>query len=265
MRLLDQPGGRAWIKACASTVFLTVLLGGCGGTYLPVVNLPQPSAQPSLSPPIPGDQPPLPVSSPNQSTPGRLSNRSPYPLFTMAPDQVQGDPVNLIFIGTRVDLRAALKQAGWLVADSLTAVTRARMVRSHLLHMPYPTAPVSNLFVFGRVQDLAFEKNSEDTRRRDHFRVWQSPDTGSLNRSIWVAAATRDIDVAINKNTGFPTHKISPNVDTERDLVESDLLATGRVDDHYRIAGVGKPFSGSNGSGDYVYSDGMIVVISLKP
>ena len=47
---------------------------------------------------------------------------------------------------------------GWFPADPITAESSFLIAYSVLLDRPYAEAPVSDLFVFGRNQDLAFQK-----------------------------------------------------------------------------------------------------------
>ena len=80
---------------------------------------------------------------------------------------IPGDPINLGLIGREEDVAVAMNAAGWFPADPITLRSSLGIVGSALLHRPYPTAPVSNLFLFGRREDLAFEKPvGNDARRR---------------------------------------------------------------------------------------------------
>src|SRR4051794_37176452 len=101
------------------------------------------------------------------------------PKTTLTAQGIPGDPLNVGLIGTREELVPAMLAAGWSPADPITFETSLRISRSVLLGRPYPDAPVSNLFVFGRRQDLAFEKPMGDSaRQRHHVRFWRSEDLG---------------------------------------------------------------------------------------
>lgn len=56
----------------------------------------------------------------------------------------------------------------------ITSQTSAKIAEDSLAHRSYPTAPVSNLYVFGRVQDLAFEEPTNDVQNRGHIRTWET-------------------------------------------------------------------------------------------
>ena len=48
--------------------------------------------------------------------------------------------------------------AGWVEADRLGPASSWRMVRAFVLNAPYPSAPFSTLYLFGRGQDIGFQK-----------------------------------------------------------------------------------------------------------
>ncbi len=76
--------------------------------------------------------------------------------------------------------------------------------------------PVSNLFLFGRKADLAFEKPLGDSpRERHHVRFWRTEKTHA-GRPAWIGSAAFDIGVELSRTTGQVTHHISPDSDAER-------------------------------------------------
>jgi hypothetical protein len=170
-----------------------------------------------------------------------------------------GDPVNLILVGTRAELCAAFQSAGWSVADPITARSAMRIGVSVALKRPYPAAPVSDLYLFGRTQDLAFELSvGPSARTRHHVRFWQAgiaPD----ERTVWVGSGTFDLRVGRSPATGRLTHRISPDVDAEREIIISTLEQAGGLTATDRWPGRG-PSSGRNGEGDCYYTDGVVTV-----
>ena len=66
-------------------------------------------------------------------------------------------------------------------------------------------------------------------RERDHVRFWDTGTRSEDGRTVWVGGATRDIKVEISKVTHLPTHKISSNVDAERETVLEGLVRSGWV------------------------------------
>ena len=81
--------------------------------------------------------------------------------------------------------------AGWSPADSITLKSSLRIVSSTLLDKPYEDAPVSDLFLFGRKQDFAFEQMVGDSPdKRHHVRFWLSPVTDHRYQPLWLGAAS---------------------------------------------------------------------------
>src|SRR5216683_5414784 len=96
-----------------------------------------------------------------------------YPKITHTQSGAAGDPINLVFIGSKDQITRSFQQAGWLIPDPITPQTSAKIAADSLTHKSYPNAPVSNLYVFGRVQNLAFEKPTNDVQNRGHIRLWK--------------------------------------------------------------------------------------------
>lgn len=186
---------------------------------------------------------------------------SAYPKLTHTKSGATGDPINMLFIGNKAQITQSFHQAGWLIPDPITAQTSARIAADSLAHRSYPTAPVSNLYVFGRVQDLAFEKPTTDVQYRGHIRIWQ---TGLLlsGQPVWVGAATYDSGIELSGTNHFPTHHIAPTGDLERNAVGADLEKTGLVREEADAALTMPIFYARNGGGDFYESDGNLLVIS---
>ncbi len=184
-----------------------------------------------------------------------------YPKVTHTKPGVPGDPINLVFVGTKDQLMHSFRQAGWPIPDPITAKTSARIAVDSLAHRNYPTAPVSNLYVFGRVQDLAFEKPTTDVQYRGHIRIWQ---TSTLidGQPVWIGAATYDSGIEMSSTNHFPTHHIAPTVDLERNAVGSDLAKTGLVREEMYGAFTAPILYAQNGGGDFYESDGDVLVIN---
>ena len=68
-----------------------------------------------------------------------------------------GDAINVAFIGSEEELHHMLSTSGWYAADPITSKTSFRIAADVVLRKPYPHAPVSNLYLWGRKQDAAFE------------------------------------------------------------------------------------------------------------
>src|SRR5512132_2809819 len=95
----------------------------------------------------------------------------PFPATTTTKTGLPGDPVNVVLIGSREELVSAFGAAGWSVADPITVRSALRIGVSVTLNRPYPAAPVSDLYLFGQTQDVAFERTvGPSARTRHHVR-----------------------------------------------------------------------------------------------
>ena len=184
-----------------------------------------------------------------------------FPRITHTQSGADGDPVNLVFVGRKEQILQSFHKAGWLIPDPITSQTSEKIAVASLAHRSYPTAPVSNLYVFGRVQDLAFEKPTNDVQNRGHIRLWQ---TGTLigGQLAWVGQASYDHGIELSGTNHLPTHHIAPTVDLERNAVGADLEKTGLVKDELYGAFTPPIVYARNGGGDYYESDGDVLVIN---
>ncbi|MED4226451.1 LssY C-terminal domain-containing protein [Neobacillus cucumis] len=57
----------------------------------------------------------------------------------------------------------------------------------YLGNLPYPTAPVSNLYQYGRKQDLDFEKPTNIVQNRDHTRLSKTGTTIN-GEEVWLGS-----------------------------------------------------------------------------
>lgn len=188
------------------------------------------------------------------------------PKVSLTAQGIPGDPLNVALIGSEADIVGSMLKAGWYPADPITLGTSLRIARSVLRRKPYPDAPVSNLYVFGKRQDLAFEKaDGPSASRRQHVRFWKSTDLGRGGIPLWCGAATFDRGVGLSHLTGQITHHIDADVDAERDRLVADLGKFGRLSQIYQVTGVGATLLGRNGGGDIYFTDGELTVGLLAP
>ena len=75
-------------------------------------------------------------------------------------------------------LAASFAAAGWYRADEIDLVTSLRISVDSVFGRKYSTAPVSNLYLYGRKEDYAFERPGKNVRQRDHVRFWNTGRTG---------------------------------------------------------------------------------------
>src|SRR6201996_6583972 len=169
--------------------------------------------------------------------------RERVPRFTITGDGLPGDPVNVVLTGTRQQLHAAFRLAGWSEADRLDLASSWRMVRAFLFNDSYPTAPFSTLYLFGRGQDVGFQKAIDNSpRKRHHIRFWalslahaeadlgeadfwlknteRPPDDESV---LWIGAGTRDTGLSFTRLSFQITHATDSDANVERDYIVGEL------------------------------------------
>ena len=100
-----------------------------------------------------------------------------------------GDPLNLVVVGGLDDLFPALIRRGWRPTEETWSGSVMRMVRSALAGERYAYAPVSDLYLFGRAQDLALQRARDNIHQRNHLRLWQAP-MRYHGRQVWVGQLT---------------------------------------------------------------------------
>jgi hypothetical protein len=103
----------------------------------------------------------------------KILKRKSVPSFTLTGDGLLGDPVNLVLLGAFGKLQGVFARAGWTEADTLGLGSSWRMVVAFVLNRPYPAGPFSTLYLFGRGQDVGFQKPiGGSPRKRHHIRFW---------------------------------------------------------------------------------------------
>jgi len=211
----------------------------------------------------------------------KVLQRKRVPRFTITGDGLPGDPINVVLIGTQQQLHAAFAIAGWSEADRLGVASSWRMVRAFVLNSPYPTAPFSTLYLYGRGQDVGFQKAIDNSpRKRHHIRFWalslarvenivgaadfwlntdRPPDSEHV---LWVGAGTKDTGFSLTKLTFQITHATDSDTNTERDYIIAELQ------NHRVIGTVSSVRSGQHLPVERVnhyITDGDVAVASLTP
>ncbi len=183
------------------------------------------------------------------------------PGITETGSGIPGDPINVALIGTKADLVSIMLAAKWYPADALTLKSSLEIAVDAVFKRPDADAPVSNLYLFGRKEDLAFEQAVGDNpRHRHHVRFWKTEKTDPDGRPIWVGSAVYDRRVGVSRTTGQITHVTSADVDAERDFLFQCLEQTGDLSETYAVDDFHKVRSGKNGGGDPWTTDGRLFV-----
>ena len=209
----------------------------------------------------------------------KVLQRKSVPQFTITGDGLPGDPVNLVLMGTLQQLRDAFAAAGWSEADRLGLASSWGMIRAFVFNSPYPTAPFSTLYLFGRGQDIGFQKAIDDSpRKRHHIRFWSlslehaegTVGTASFwmntdrppdhARVLWVGAGTRDTGFSLTQLTFQVTHATDSDTNAERDHIVAEL-SKHRVIGETRIYRSGQQLSTERVN--HYITDGEVTVADL--
>jgi LssY C-terminus len=174
---------------------------------------------------------------------------------------IPADPLNVELIGPEDRLKKAMVNAHWYPADPLTFRSCLEIAEASVLKRPYDAAPVSSEYLFGRREDLAFEKPVGDNpRERHHVRFWRAPTPDSQGRTVWIGSAIFDKRVGLSRTTGQFTHLTAPDVDTERDYLFQNLQETHGITSVEVVDGFHQVLEGKNGEGVAWKTDGRLFV-----
>ena len=212
------------------------------------------------------------------------------PLYTTTGDGWASDPVNIAVLAhSEKDLVWAMQKAGWHRADKNSWKHSFREAYALLFDQPYPNAPFSRLYLFGRSQDLGFQipvgnsprhrhhvrfwrvdarNNPAETQKsNDHQGFWRALLRGFLRRkySLWVGAAIYDSGpVAVRWRNGQITHKVHPDANFERDFIIESLERANVLRSVSDIK-AGEPYRGRGQAiGVTVISDGFVKLCEIK-
>jgi len=187
---------------------------------------------------------------------------------TNADGDRNGDPLNLVVIGDVSDAFASFVRRGWSLTEQTWSGSVMRMVSSALSGERYAYAPISNLYLFGRPQDIALQKARDNIHQRNHLRLWKSP-IRFRGQTVWVGQISRDIGsrMTIHSPT-LTTHKIDPDVDLAALSLLGDLFYSQNLKRFAFVAGVGaapKDTPRRNLTTDPYYTKGLRLVLFFDP
>lgn len=185
------------------------------------------------------------------------------PAYTLGGDRKSpGDPLNVVFVGHSDDIAAAYRRRGWDETELTYFASARKTVSSLIFRSRYRHAPVSDLYAFGRRQDIALQKSRSTIAARNHLRAWLAP-LRHDGLEVYLVQISRDIGIRWSAKT-LITHKIDPDVDEAREYLVLDLLASQGVSAVGFIKGVGaasmdKPHH--NYANDPYFTDGYRAVL----
>jgi hypothetical protein len=176
-----------------------------------------------------------------------------------------GDMVNFMILGSQEALKKTYEDGGWMLADKNKKQAIFHALTATLDKDAYLAMPMSQLYLFGRVQDLGYEHAEpvQMVQQRHHLRIWRAP-VDLDGHPVWVGAATHDIGFEKDQRNNGLTHKIDPDIDKEREYLGETLDATGEVAVLGHVTPSDPLREAHTATGGSFHSDGQILVIQLK-
>jgi hypothetical protein len=179
--------------------------------------------------------------------------------------QNQGDMVNFVILGSQQKVQDALTAAEWHIADRDVKESVLKAALETYQKKAYLAMPMSELYLFGRVQDFGYEQAEPYAvvASRHHFRIWKAPFQWN-GQDVWVGAGTHDIGFEKDQRNGKVTHKIDPAVDGERDNIGASLQKTDKIKTLTYYLPPNPVQDARNATGGGYHSDGRILVVQLQ-
>jgi hypothetical protein len=178
-----------------------------------------------------------------------------------------GDMVNFVLIGSEASVDQAFKDAGWLrVLDTNKDHRRAAVggVFSSFRHRPFVEMPMSQLYLFGRPQDVGYARGVAvgALGSRHHLRLWKAPIQVD-GQDVWVGAGTHDESFMHDPHHKGFSHYIDPNVDDERTYIQQTLASTHEAAQWTMVQPTGAVQTAETVSGQVFHSNGQVFVLWL--
>lgn len=211
------------------------------------------------------------------------------PLYVVTPDGWPADPVNIAIVArSRRQVVDAMEKSGWRLAEKRTLATGLKLIKSIAFNTPYPNAPFTQLYLFGRPFDLGFQKprdSHQSARARHHVRFWQVQTHDAVGHhakhhhfwsnlfakligkqhTVWLGAAIDDTGpIGLRWRDFKITHCNDPDTNRERNLIIYDLRVASQVK-RCTTLHAGEPFSFYGQTiGNRFICDGQIRVVTLR-
>ena len=177
-----------------------------------------------------------------------------------------GDNTNFLVVGSEKQVLSAFQAAGWVEVDRTKQDAILAGVIAVLGKKAYVTLPMSELMLFGRVQDHGMAQGDPVAviAERHHFRIWKAPFQVD-GQDVFVGAGTHDIGFDRDQRNNGVTHKIDADVDKEREYIGKSLQESGLVAKLDYVMPSKPSRQAGTATGATFHSDGRVLVIYLIP
>ena len=165
----------------------------------------------------------------------------------------------IVFAKSDEELIKAFTDSGWFLSDKIDIYSVSKLAKTAFLKQAYPQAPMTPSFWNKQVHEFGFEKptDTNNARQRHHARFWKTGYIDNDGNGVYVGAASLDSGIK-----WWVTHKIDPDIDTEREFLFKGLENANALVDFKKQKFV-DPGLGKNFSGDWFFTDGQVYIINL--
>lgn len=171
------------------------------------------------------------------------------------------EPMHLVIMAKNDEaLKSGIQKSGWYLAEHATVANLIYLGKTAWRNENYPTAPMTPSFWNAEPHDFGFQQATEaqSIRERHHARFWRTPLVTSKGDHIYFGTASLDVGIK-----WLVTHKIDPDIDTEREFIFSSFLEAGLIS-RYEKKQLVSPTLGKNFSGDQFFTDGKAYFLFFK-
>jgi hypothetical protein len=186
-----------------------------------------------------------------------------FPERTTTAQGRDADVVNLAFVGSAAQLAQAFQAAGWNRSEAMSGRAALREIHAFLMLRNDADSPMTRQFLQGRPSDSNWEKGLDTIAKRDHLRIWTTPETWK-GQPIWLSSSTRDVSAHLSLRKAQFVHYVEPNIDKERKRIVRDLTLAGCVDTVDDVARPATSHFAINATGGQMNTDGAIAVVKLR-
>jgi LssY C-terminus len=173
------------------------------------------------------------------------------------------DIVNVALLGTKAQMDAAFRAAGWRNGDAMTPRSVLREAHAFLAFNNYPSAPMTRQLVDGQRVSATWEKGLDSYAKREHLRLWEREDVIE-GQTVWLGAMTRETGATLSVRQHKFIHHIDAHLDEGRGVVARDLSLAGCVAAVYYVQRPDAAHAAMNATGDPMRTDGSLAVVQLK-
>ena len=169
------------------------------------------------------------------------------------------EPLNFIFlVKSKQDLIKLFSLAWFYPADKLDLERLKKLALAAYDGKSYKTAPMLPIFWNSKTQIFWFQKQEWNLRKRHHIRIWDTWWSWSgYHIYVWCAVFDEGIKWKI-------THKISPDIDKEREYFFHRFLKTGLIKKYEKIDFTSPIKNWKNFSYDKFFTDGKAYILWIK-